>query len=209
MRRRPRRVRHFVRMPVFISIGTNWWHEAVKSEIAAACSSDEAVLSARCQESTAIPNGPHLPMETTMTERGFRVRGLGEIAIRCDDLERMTAFYGNVLGLERMESNVAEGIVFFRIADGFGGHTQVLALFDKQHVSRPGLHPTGIEAPATGASSSLHHLAFSLPYGEQEAVMSWYEAQGLPYRVETFGWVGWRGVFTEDPEGNTVELVSP
>ncbi|MDE0697559.1 MAG: VOC family protein, partial [Boseongicola sp.] len=143
-----------------------------------------------------------------MTERGFRVRGLGEIAIRCDDLERMTAFYGDVLGLERMEGNAAEGIVFFRIVDGFGGHTQVLALFDKQYVSRPGLHQTGIEAPATGASSSLHHLALSLPYGEQEAVMGWYEAQGLPYRVETFEWVGWRGVFTEDPEGNTVELVA-
>ncbi|MYK31700.1 MAG: VOC family protein, partial [Boseongicola sp. SB0670_bin_30] len=66
-----------------------------------------------------------------MTERGFRIRGLGEIAIRCDDIERMTAFYGEVLGLERMEGNVAEGIVFFRIAEGFGGHTQVLALFDK------------------------------------------------------------------------------
>ncbi|MDE0346503.1 MAG: VOC family protein [Boseongicola sp.] len=143
-----------------------------------------------------------------MTERGFRVRGLGEIAIRCDDLERMTSFYSDVLGLERMEGNVAEGIVFFRVAEGFAGHTQVLALFDKQHVSRPGRHPTGMEAPATGASSSLHHLALSLPYGEQEAVMSWYEAQGLPYRVETFGWVGWRGVFTEDPEGNTVELVA-
>ena len=143
-----------------------------------------------------------------MTERGFRVRGLGEIAIRCDDLERMTSFYGDVLGLEQMEGNVAEGIVFFRIADGFGGHTQVLALFNKQFVSRPGLHRTGIEAPMTGASSSLHHLAFSLPFGEQESVMSWYEANELPYRVETFGWVGWRGVFTENPEGNTVELVA-
>ena len=143
-----------------------------------------------------------------MTERGFRVRGLGEIAIRCDDLGRMPSFYGDVLGLEQMKGNVAEGIVFFRVADGFGGHTQVLALFEKQYVARPELHPTGIEAPAAGAPSSLHHLAFSLPFGEQKAVMSWYEAQGLPYRVETFGWVGWRGVFTEDPEGNTVELVA-
>ena len=143
-----------------------------------------------------------------MTDRGFRVRGLGEIAIRCDDLGRMTAFYGDMLGLERMEGNVAEGIVFFRVADGFGGHTQVLALFDKQYDSRPRLRPTGIEAPATDASSSLHHLALSLPFGEQEAVMNWYEARGLPYRVETFGWVGWRGVFTEDPESNTVELVA-
>ena len=143
-----------------------------------------------------------------MTERGFRVRGLGEIAIRCEDLGRMTSFYGDVLGLERMEGNVAEGIVFFRIAEGFGGHTQVLALFDKQYVTRPGLPPTREAVPETGATSSLHHLALSLPYEEQEAVMRWYEAQGLPFQVETFGWVGWRGVFTQDPEGNTVELVA-
>ncbi len=143
-----------------------------------------------------------------MTERGFSVRGLGEIAIRCDDLEKMARFYRNVLGLEPMPGSDTGGIVFFRIAEGFGGHTQILALFDKQYVSRPGLHPTGTETPATGAKSSLHHLAFSLPFHEQEAAMRWYRAQGLSFRVETFGWVGWRGVFTEDPEGNTVELVA-
>ncbi len=107
-----------------------------------------------------------------------------------------------------MEGNVAEGIVFLRIEEGLGGHTQVLALFDKQHDSSPGLDPTGTDAPATGAFSSLHHLALGLPLPEQEAVMRRYEAQRLPYRVETFDWVGWRDVFTEDPEGNTVELVA-
>jgi len=39
-------------------------------------------------------------------------------------------------------------------------------------------------------------------------VIAWYQAQGLPYRVETFDWIGWRGIFTQDPEGNTVELVA-
>lgn len=38
--------------------------------------------------------------------------------------------------------------------------------------------------------------------------MAWYDANGFSYRVEHFGWVGWRGIFTEDPEGNTVELVA-
>ncbi|MCY3879016.1 MAG: VOC family protein [Rhodobacteraceae bacterium] len=143
-----------------------------------------------------------------MVKRGFRVRGLGEIAVRCGDLERMAAFYGDVIGLERMSGHDSEGIVFFHVAEGFAGHTQILALFDKSYVPRPGLHPIGTEAPATGAASSLHHLAFSLPAHEQEAVMLWYDAKGLPYRVEYFDWIGWRGVFTEDPEGNTVELVA-
>lgn len=138
----------------------------------------------------------------------FRIRALGEIAIRCDDVRRMADFYEHILGLPRMEGSAADGIVFFRIAEGFGGHTQILALFDKACAPRPGLHPTGPDAPETGARSSLHHIALSLPHAEQEAAMAWYDARGLPYRVEHFGWVGWRGLFTEDPEGNTVELVA-
>ncbi|MYA90153.1 MAG: hypothetical protein F4X97_17180 [Boseongicola sp. SB0662_bin_57] len=47
----------------FISIDTNWWHEAVKSEFGTACSSDGAVLSARGREGRAMPTGPDFPME--------------------------------------------------------------------------------------------------------------------------------------------------
>ncbi len=31
---------------------------------------------------------------------------------------------------------------------------------------------------------------------------------GISYKIENFGWTGWRGVFLTDPDGNTVELVS-
>ena len=141
-------------------------------------------------------------------DRGFTVRALGEIAIRCDDLGPMVAFYEDMIGLERLWGSAADGLVFFRISEGFEGHTSVLALFDKAVGPRPGLHPTGTAAPETGARSSLHHLALSLPFAEQEAAMRWYAARGQPYRVERFGWIGWRGVFTTDPEGNTVELVA-
>jgi catechol 2,3-dioxygenase-like lactoylglutathione lyase family enzyme len=144
-----------------------------------------------------------------MTDRrGFKVRALGEIAIRCDALAPMIAFYEEIVGLTRMSGNADTGIVFFRIAEGFGGHTSILALFDKTTDPRPGLHATGHDTPATGARSSLHHIALSLPFDEQEAAMRWYEANGVPYRVENFGWVGWRGIFAQDPEGNTVELVA-
>jgi catechol 2,3-dioxygenase-like lactoylglutathione lyase family enzyme len=138
-----------------------------------------------------------------MTTRGFKVRALGEIAIRCDDLAAMTAFYEDIIGLDRLPGNSNPDIVFFRIAEGFGGHTSVLALFDKRLGAG-----SGADVPETGARSSLHHIALSLPFDEQEAAMRWYEAQGLAYRIEHFAWVGWRGVFTEDPEGNTVELVA-
>jgi catechol-2,3-dioxygenase len=55
---------------------------------------------------------------------------------------------------------------------------------------------------------ALHHIALSLPHAEQAAVMAWYYAKGLTYSVQEFPWIGWRGIFTTDPEGNTVELVA-
>lgn len=138
----------------------------------------------------------------------FKPRALGEIAIRCADVSAMATFYEQVIGLTRLSSRQDTKIVFFKISEGFEGHTTVLALFDHRTSPRPNLHPTQDHAPATGANSSLHHLALSLPYSEQEDVMAWYEKIGQSYRVEHFAWVGWRGIFTEDPEGNTVELVA-
>lgn len=139
--------------------------------------------------------------------RNFRPRALGEIAIRCADTRKMAAFYETVIGLERLSGNYDDGILFFKIAEGFGGHTSVLALF-RNDVGRPDLHPQSDQPPETGSRSSLHHIALSLPYAEQQAVTGWYDSIGQPYRVERFGWIGWQGVFTTDPEGNTVELVA-
>lgn len=132
-------------------------------------------------------------------KRGFRPRALGEIAIRCADMPAMVTFYEDVIGLERLSGGHRDAITFFKIAEGFDGHTAVLALFQ---------HSGGDTAPATGPRSSLHHFALSLPYAEQDAVMRWYDKIGQPYRIEIFDWIGWRGIFTQDPEGNTVELVA-
>jgi catechol 2,3-dioxygenase-like lactoylglutathione lyase family enzyme len=134
-------------------------------------------------------------------ERGFKPRALGEIAIRCADLKAMCAFYEDVIGLDRLRGDHLSGVVFYRIAEGFGGHTAVLALFDRV------LDGTTAQ-PVTGTGSALHHIALSLPFAEQQAVIDWYEHLGRPYRIETFPWIGWRGIFTTDPEGNTVELVA-
>ena len=144
---------------------------------------------------------------TDSVQRGFKVRALGEIAIRCADLQSMAAFYRDIIGLDHLSGDHRDGIIFFKIAEGFGGHTAVLALFHHD-AGRRELHPRSAEPPATGAGSSLHHLALSLPFDEQEAAIRWYRRKGIDYRVEIFGWIGWRGIFATDPEGNTVELVA-
>lgn len=142
-----------------------------------------------------------------MTDRRFKVRALGEIAIRCADMDAMVSFYRDIIGLEMLTGGHRESITFFKIAEGYGGHTSVLALFHHD-AGNPAMHERSHTAPQTGSHSSLHHIALSLPFSEQEAVMAWYEANDLPYHVEEFGWIGWRGIFAKDPEGNTVELIA-
>jgi len=142
-----------------------------------------------------------------MTERSFNVRALGEIAIRCADMDKMVSFYRDMIGLEVLSGGHRDSITFFKIAEGFGGHTSVLALF-RHDTGNPAMHPQSAQTPETGARSSLHHLALSLPFDEQQNVMDWYTAQGQEFHIEEFAWIGWRGIFTKDPEGNTVELVA-
>ncbi len=97
--------------------------------------------------------------------------------------------------------------VFLRIAEGFGWHTAVLALFCPD-VDAAGRVGEGEGPPATRPGSSLHHIALSLPWDEQEAVTDWYKTLRRDDSVETFDWFGCRGVFTRDPDSNTVALVA-
>lgn len=137
-----------------------------------------------------------------MTERGFKIRDLGEIAIRCTDIKVMRHFYEHVLGVEVLDQGDHGTICFFRVAEGVAGHTTVLALFQSPASTRDGVPVTA------GPASSLHHLAFSLPRAEQDAVTEWYDANGIAWRYEEFRWIGWRGIFATDPEGSTVEPVA-
>jgi hypothetical protein len=74
--------------------------------------------------------------------RGFKVRALGEIAIRCDDLAPMANFYENIIGLDRLPGNASPDIVFFRIAEGFGGHTdRARPVRQAPHVGRQQAEP--------------------------------------------------------------------
>lgn len=142
-----------------------------------------------------------------MAAREFTIRALGEIAIRCRNKDAMVEFYHNLIGLPKLPGGDSDRVTFLRIAEGHEGHISVLALF-RHDIETMGVREVSSEPPRTGATSSLHHIALSLPFAEQQAVMDWYEQNAQPYRVEIFDWIGWRGIFTEDPDGNTVELVA-
>jgi catechol-2,3-dioxygenase len=79
-----------------------------------------------------------------MNKSARRIKGLGEVSIRVKDLDAMHKFYEEVVGLEVLRRD--ESFVFFKVAEGYGGHTQNLALFAKS--------PELSEEKTT-----LHHIA--------------------------------------------------
>jgi len=125
------------------------------------------------------------------------VRGLGEIAFRVDNLDAMQQFYEHVIGLPLMTrvSNCA----FFKIADGYGGHTQVLALFDRSQ--SPGYRGTD------AATSTIDHIAFEIRLADFENELRRLRGLGLQAETAEHAWVHWRSLYVTDPEGNQVELV--
>jgi catechol-2,3-dioxygenase len=125
------------------------------------------------------------------------VRGLGEIALRVNNLDAMQKFYEEAIGLPLMTR--VPNSAFFKIADGHGGHTQVLALFDRS--KNPGYR--GPEA----TTSTIDHIAFEIALADFVGEKKRLEALGLQVETAEHAWVHWRSLYVTDPEGNLVELV--
>ncbi len=125
------------------------------------------------------------------------IRGLGEVALRVNDLEAMQRFYEETIGLPLLKR--FDNIAFFKIADGFGGHTQVLALFDRS--GEPGY--SGVDPRRT----TVDHIAFEIALEDFEAEKLRLEQLGLKVETAEHAWVHWRSLYVRDPEGHEVELV--
>lgn len=130
-------------------------------------------------------------------EKRTSVRGLGEIALRVNNLDAMQKFYEEVIGLLLMTR--VPNCAFFKIADGYGGHTQVLALFDRSQ--NPGYRGTD------AATSTTDHIAFEIPLTDFDGEKRRLEGLGLQVETADHAWVHWRSLYVTDPEGNQVELV--
>lgn len=126
-----------------------------------------------------------------------KVQALGEIALRVTDLDRAQEFYENVVGLELMRR--FPEAAFFKLADGFAGHTQVLALFDRR--SQEGYQ--GVSTRMT----TVDHFAFTISLDDYQAEKNRLESLGLAVQEAEHSWVHWRSLYFRDPDGNEVEFV--
>jgi catechol-2,3-dioxygenase len=134
---------------------------------------------------------------STSSKRRTVVRGLGEIALRVNNMDAMQKFYEEVIGLPLM--NRDSDSAFFKIAEGYGGHTQVLALFDRSG----SLGYRGTDA----ATSTIDHMAFEIRLADFAGELKRLRGMGLQVQTAEHAWMHWRSLYVADPEGNHVELV--
>jgi len=130
-----------------------------------------------------------------------RIKGLGEVSIRVRNLDAMHKFYEEVVGLEVLKRE--ESFVFFKIAQGYGGHTQNLALFDASD-------RMFLEAKSEQLSldqSTLHHIALNIALEDFEAEKRRLEGLGLKVNATVHEWLHVRSLYFPDPEGNLLEFV--
>ena len=130
-----------------------------------------------------------------------KIKGLGEVIIRVKDLAAVTQFYEELIGLEVLEKGPR--FVFFKLADGFEGHPQILGLFDQSALSAFE-HP--FEKPDT-KRSSLHHFALEIDKRDYDAILNYLTSGGVPVKTRVFNWIQWKSIYLQDPEQNVVELV--
>ena len=114
------------------------------------------------------------------------------MSIRVNDLAAMCAFYEDVVGLKVLRRE--ESYVFFEIAEGYGGHSQNLALFDAGET-------------LSSNQSTLHHIALNIDLEDYESELTRLQGLGLDVRSTEHPWLQVRSLYFHDPEGNTLELV--
>jgi len=128
-----------------------------------------------------------------MNKSDRRVKGLGEVSILVKDLDAMQKFYEEVVGLQVLRRD--ESFVFFKVAEGYGGHSQNLALFQASNDLNP-------------EQTTLHHIALNVALEDFESEKSRLEDLGLKANATVHEWLHVRSMYFSDPEGNSLEFVA-
>lgn len=114
-----------------------------------------------------------------------------ESALYAADLDAAEAFYGGVLGLERILRSGTRH-VFYRCGDG------VLLIFNPAETQAPAADPT-LPVPPHGAEGA----------GQLDAWAVLLPAVGVAIEAD-FRWPnGARSIYVRDPAGNSVEFAEP
>ena len=120
------------------------------------------------------------------------IHGVYETVLYAGDVPALVGFYGDVVGLQRIDPPDAHSAAF-RLGDG-----GVLLIFDPQRSAAPDRF-----VPSHGATGE-GHVAFRVD--ELDEFGDGLRQKGVDIERE-IDWGGGRSVYVRDPAGNSVEFV--
>jgi glyoxylase I family protein len=132
--------------------------------------------------------------------RRMALRGLHHLTAICQDLERTTAFYRDVLGLTLVSDAVnADDPSARHFWFGFGGTARTTLV---SFLEYPDLEPGQIGVGAT------HHFAFLVDTPEEHQAWFDYLRECGVQCSEIFDRDGFRSLYLRDPDGHIIEIAT-
>ena len=122
----------------------------------------------------------------------FQISHLDHVAIRVVDLERSADWYSQVLGLERCDIPEWGEYPIFLLSGQTG-----IALFPA---------PEGEDRNRGRKTIKIDHFAFNVSNEDFNKARDHYDHLGLSYRFSDH--IHFHSIYTEDPDGHTVELTT-
>ncbi len=127
---------------------------------------------------------------------------LGEIVIRTPNMQKMVAFYRDVIDLEPFK--VSGNMQFLKVSEGFKGQAQAIGLFELDEVSD--VDDKAFDGHDT-RKTPFHHFAFIIDGKDYHNEFNRISALGYQLRTMEHSLTQSRSFYLYDPDGNTVEFV--
>lgn len=135
-----------------------------------------------------------------MSARPPPIRGILETAVYSDDLARAHAFYGGVLGLERVLDTP-------RMLTYVVAPAEVLLVFKRGATRDDSVTAEGV-IPGHHSDGPAH-FAFAIDAADYDGWKAHLISAGIEIRSETKWARGGRSLYFDDRDGNVVELATP
>lgn len=129
------------------------------------------------------------------------LEGILETALYATDLDAAEAFYGGVLGLEKI-TRAGNRHVFFRCGQG------VLLVFNPAETIKPPQPDAALPVPPHGTTGQ-GHMCFRVAAEALDAWKAKLEASGVAIESDLRWPNGARSFYFRDPAGNSLECAEP
>ncbi len=128
------------------------------------------------------------------------IDGILETALYVDDLDQADAFYGTILGLQKI-TRQGDRHVFFRCGPG------VLLIFNRAETVKP--PPSdALPVPSHGTAGS-GHACFRVAAERLDEMAQGLKAAGVAIEADFLWPNGARSIYFRDPAGNSLECAEP